>query len=372
MTSVTIDENVVEQILSILSPKSLMRCKSVSKRWYALISSPSSIKFILVIGDLDMIHTSTYTKFFIIGFSSLEEESGRAHIFEIPSPLKAAVYTLDPRPKRTPKKQQGKTSPKAPSLNDVVSPVSFHVTFPAAKKTEKSKSAIIEMGVHGLWELLAPVGRRVSVETLAGRRLAIDASIWMVQFMKAMRDEKGEMVGNAHLLGFFRRICKLLYLRTKPVFVFDGGTPALKRRTVIGRRRQRENSQAKLRKTAEKLLLNHLKSMRLKELAEDIKNQRQEVSEKAGVSGSSDLEVNDAALKRCNQERLDEMLAASIVAEEEGGLTNSLPSTSGAVPCEEDDEEEDEELILPEMHGDVDPAVLAALPPSMRNIQNLQ
>ncbi|KAM5581598.1 DNA repair protein UVH3 [Rosa sericea] len=231
------------------------------------------------------------------------------------------------------------------------------------------------MGVHGLWELLSPVGRRVSVETLAGRRLAIDASIWMVQFMKAMRDEKGEMVRNAHLLGFFRRICKLLYLRTKPVFVFDGGTPALKRRTVIARRRQRENSQAKLRKTAEKLLLNHLKSARLKDLAEDIKNQREnqkndakgkEVSDKAGSSGSGDLEMNDLALKRCNQEKLDEMLAASIVAEEEGGLTNSLPNTSAAVPCEEEDKEEDEELILPEMHGEVDPAVLAALPPSMQ------
>ena len=85
-----------------------------------------------------------------------------------------------------------------------------------------------------------------------------DASIWMVQFMKAMRDERGEMVRNAHLLGFFRRICKLLFLRTKPVFVFDGGTPALKRRTVIARRRQRENAQAKIRKTAEKLLLNHV------------------------------------------------------------------------------------------------------------------
>ncbi|KAK1317699.1 DNA repair protein UVH3 [Acorus calamus] len=49
-----------------------------------------------------------------------------------------------------------------------------------------------------------------------------DASIWIVQFMKAMRDEQGEMVRNAHLLGFFRRICKLLYLRARPVFVFDG------------------------------------------------------------------------------------------------------------------------------------------------------
>lgn len=83
----------------------------------------------------------------------------------------------------------------------------------------------------------------------------------MIQFMKAMRDDKGEMVRNAHLLGFFRRICKLLYLRTKPVFVFDGGTPALKRRTVIARRRQRENAQSKLRKTAEKLLLNHVCSI---------------------------------------------------------------------------------------------------------------
>ena len=60
------------------------------------------------------------------------------------------------------------------------------------------------MGVQGLWELLSSVGRRVSVETLAGRKLAIDASIWMVQFMKAMRDDKGEMIRNVHLIIFFR------------------------------------------------------------------------------------------------------------------------------------------------------------------------
>lgn len=88
----------------------------------------------------------------------------------------------------------------------------------------------------------------------------------MIQFMKAMRDEKGEMVRNAHLIGFFRRICKLLYLKTKPVFVFDGGTPALKRRTVIARRRQRENAQAKIRKTAEKLLINHVTIILLKNI----------------------------------------------------------------------------------------------------------
>lgn len=66
---------------------------------------------------------------------------------------------------------------------------------------------------------------------------AADASIWLVQFIKAMRNEKGEMLHNAHLLGFFRRICRLLFHRIRPVFVFDGATPALKKRTTIARRR---------------------------------------------------------------------------------------------------------------------------------------
>ncbi|PNH00107.1 DNA repair protein UVH3 [Tetrabaena socialis] len=64
------------------------------------------------------------------------------------------------------------------------------------------------MGVHGLWNLIEPVGRRVNIEAITNKRLAIDASIWLFQFMKAMRDDKGDMMRNAHLLGFFRRICR--------------------------------------------------------------------------------------------------------------------------------------------------------------------
>ncbi|KAL6176734.1 hypothetical protein ACLB2K_053367 [Fragaria x ananassa] len=36
----TIDQDVVEQILLLLPPKTLMRFKCVSKRWYALITNP--------------------------------------------------------------------------------------------------------------------------------------------------------------------------------------------------------------------------------------------------------------------------------------------------------------------------------------------
>ena len=100
------------------------------------------------------------------------------------------------------------------------------------------------MGVKNLWSLLEPTGRRVNIESLGGKRVAVDASIWLVQFIKAMRDERGDMLHNAHLMGFFRRICRLLYHRISPIFVFDGSTPALKRRTTAARRRVLENKQA--------------------------------------------------------------------------------------------------------------------------------
>merc|ERR1719502_1498864 len=55
----------------------------------------------------------------------------------------------------------------------------------------------------------------------------------------------------AHLLGFFRRICKLLYLKIKPVFVFDGPPPVLKRQTLRLRAEQRQREERQRRKTIE-------------------------------------------------------------------------------------------------------------------------
>lgn len=89
------------------------------------------------------------------------------------------------------------------------------------------------MGVQNLWSLLEPTAKPVRIETLAGQRLAVDASIWLHQFTKAMRDSKGNPLQSAHLVGFLRRICKLLFHGIKPVFVFDGGVPELKRATIV-------------------------------------------------------------------------------------------------------------------------------------------
>lgn len=64
--------------------------------------------------------------------------------------------------------------------------------------------------------------------------MAIDSSIWIYQFQATMRDKEGRGLVNAHVLGFLRRISKLLFYGIKPVFVFDGGAPALKRSTIVG------------------------------------------------------------------------------------------------------------------------------------------
>lgn len=70
---------------------------------------------------------------------------------------------------------------------------------------------------------------------MEGKPLAIDSSIWLYQFQATMRDKEGRGLHNAHVLGFLRRICKLLFYGIKPVFVFDGGAPAIKRSTIVSR-----------------------------------------------------------------------------------------------------------------------------------------
>ncbi|KAI9682031.1 MAG: DNA repair protein rad2 [Caeruleum heppii] len=110
------------------------------------------------------------------------------------------------------------------------------------------------MGVNGLWTVVHPCARPIKIETLNKKRLAVDASIWIYQFLKAVRDKEGNALRNSHVVGFFRRICKLLFFGIKPVFVFDGGAPALKRQTIAGRKRRREGRREDAVRTAGKLL----------------------------------------------------------------------------------------------------------------------
>ena len=110
------------------------------------------------------------------------------------------------------------------------------------------------MGVTGLWTIANPCARPVKLESLARKRLAVDASIWIYQFLKAVRDKEGHALQSSHIVGFFRRICKLLFFGIKPVFVFDGGAPPLKRQTIAGRKARREGREEDARRTAGRIL----------------------------------------------------------------------------------------------------------------------
>ncbi|KAI0444844.1 hypothetical protein F4803DRAFT_217643 [Xylaria telfairii] len=131
------------------------------------------------------------------------------------------------------------------------------------------------MGVNGLWTIVQPCARPTNLATLNRKRLAVDASIWIYQFLKAVRDKEGNALRNSHVVGFFRRICKLLWFGIRPVFVFDGGAPALKRQTITNRKRRREGRRDDAVRTAGKLLA--VQMLRIAEEEEEKRRRRQEV-----------------------------------------------------------------------------------------------
>lgn len=107
-------------------------------------------------------------------------------------------------------------------------------------------------------------GRQISPETLEGKILAVDISIWLNQALKGVRDRHGNSIENAHLLTLFHRLCKLLFFRIRPIFVFDGDTPLLKKQTLAKRRHKKDLATNDSKKTTEKLLKAFLKRQAIK------------------------------------------------------------------------------------------------------------
>ncbi|XP_074845898.1 DNA excision repair protein ERCC-5 isoform X2 [Carettochelys insculpta] len=155
------------------------------------------------------------------------------------------------------------------------------------------------MGVQGLWKLLECSGRPINPETLEGKILAVDISIWLNQAVKGVRDRHGNTIQNAHLLTLFHRLCKLLFFRIRPVFVFDGEAPLLKRQTLAKRRQRKELAASDSKKTTEKLLKTFLKRQAIK----------------TALTGKSDEAL--PSISQVRREEIDDMYALSSVQEEE-------------------------------------------------------
>lgn len=99
------------------------------------------------------------------------------------------------------------------------------------------------MGIHGLMKLLSEecpgAIKEQELDNFTGRKVAIDASMAMYQFLIAVRfgpgggqassmlmNEAGEVT--SHIQGMFNRTIKLMTSGIKPVYVFDGKPPQLK------------------------------------------------------------------------------------------------------------------------------------------------
>eukprot|EP00057_Strongylocentrotus_purpuratus_P015189 XP_011669663.1 PREDICTED: uncharacterized protein LOC100889325 [Strongylocentrotus purpuratus] len=84
------------------------------------------------------------------------------------------------------------------------------------------------MGVQNLWQILAPVKSEESIESLKGKKIAVDLAIWLVESqVTGMKMMQGR-VSKPHLRNLFFRASNFLRLGVKLVFVIDGTPPELK------------------------------------------------------------------------------------------------------------------------------------------------
>ncbi|KAK6460047.1 PIN domain-like protein [Scheffersomyces coipomensis] len=112
------------------------------------------------------------------------------------------------------------------------------------------------MGVKGLNQLIKEHSpgayREFQLKNLFGRKVAIDASMCLYQFLIAVRQSDGQQLTNedgettSHLSGMFYRTIRLVEHNIKPVFVFDGKPPVLKGGELEKRLLKREEAQKQL------------------------------------------------------------------------------------------------------------------------------
>lgn len=103
--------------------------------------------------------------------------------------------------------------------------------------------------------------REVELKSLHGRKIAIDASMAIYQFLIAVRsggpNHAATMLTNAdgdttsHIQGMFNRTIRFLTEGLKPVFVFDGKPPSFKSGELQKRREKRVKAQEQLSKAVE-------------------------------------------------------------------------------------------------------------------------
>ncbi|CAF0879238.1 unnamed protein product [Rotaria sp. Silwood1] len=116
------------------------------------------------------------------------------------------------------------------------------------------------MGIHNLAKLIADQApaaiKEGEMANYFGRKIAIDASMSIYQFLIAVR-QNGENLTNdngettSHLMGMFYRTIRMIDHGIKPVYVFDGKAPQMKSKELEKRLERRTEAEAEMTKAAD-------------------------------------------------------------------------------------------------------------------------
>jgi len=110
------------------------------------------------------------------------------------------------------------------------------------------------MGVN-ITELL-PI-KKISLRDLKGKTVAIDASLFLYQFLSSIRQADGAPLSDSngevtsHLSGLFQRSASLMGQGIRLIYVFDGSAPALKEKERERRREIKLAAEAKYHAAAQ-------------------------------------------------------------------------------------------------------------------------
>lgn len=102
------------------------------------------------------------------------------------------------------------------------------------------------MGVN-ITDLLQPV--EVDVRDLANKVIVIDAPLFLYQFLTSIRQRDGTLLSDSrgnitsHLVGVLSRTTNLIEKGVKPVYVFDGKSPELKKKERDRRKELKKHAQ---------------------------------------------------------------------------------------------------------------------------------
>lgn len=119
------------------------------------------------------------------------------------------------------------------------------------------------MGIKGLNAIISEhvpsAVRKSDIKSFFGRKVAIDASMSLYQFLIAVRQQDGAQLSTetgettSHLMGIFYRTLRMIDNGIKPCYVFDGKPPVLKAHELGKRTSRREETERKLAEAIEQV-----------------------------------------------------------------------------------------------------------------------